>query len=484
MVNSPNSKLMKRRRIIQGIGSGLMIGLADGNGGGDGGGDGNGGGDGGGDGDGNGQVSLTYWAFGGNTAERNYLKDHADAYEKHPVEYTHQPWGKKFQRIASSTESNSLPNVMAGQQLLIPDYVSLGALQPLDQESYQDRLESVNEKFIQANIDALTYQDLQGNGETHQWGMPGGYSDLGPFIDIRSEHIDQAGFEGPPETWDELLQYGKEIEKLDGVESGFVTSATDFGLTTGYFIGLVYQNGGRYFDPDNLEATINKPGFVDAVSLYEEIAKEGMWPDSILEMNHIDAARQFLEEKAGIFIVFSHAGSIWRTLEAPQSFQDGKGHINTRAPLPNEVTGQFDQKTLLLQNAQGQVMTTANDSQAKRDAAFDYTMWWNTSEQLAPWTYDPDADVGIRGRVPTVKSAFEEPSDLMKSQFGDLIRLYNNDELFTKTIRFPSFAGLDSIQSEINKTVLQPVMLGKKGAQEACDEAQPKVQQIIDQNLK
>jgi ABC-type glycerol-3-phosphate transport system substrate-binding protein len=102
---------------------------------------------------------------------------------------------------------------------------------------------------------------------------------------------------------------------------------------------------------------------------------------------------------------------------------------------------------------------------------------------MAPWTYREGSDVGIRGRVPTLKSAFENPSDLFRGQFGDLVTLYEQDALFNNTSRFPSFSGIASVQSEINTRVLQPVMLGNKSAQEACDEANPEVQEILDDNL-
>lgn len=456
---------------MKGIGAGAAAGLAGCLGGGGGGG-------------GSGPQDIEFWAFGGIPAEREYIKAHNQDFEKHNVTYTHQAWGKKFEIVASAASSNSLPHVMAGQELLIPDYADIQAIQPLDHDAYADRLSTLNDRFVGANIDALTYAGLKGHSGTRQWGLPGGYADLGAFIDIHEDLLADAGYDSPPRTWSELVEYGQAMQDLDGVDAGIVTSGTDFGLTTGYFIGLVYQNGGRYFDPETLKATVNQPGFVDAVGLYEDIAGEGLFPDAIVEMNHIDAGRFFLEKKAGIFIVFSHANAIYQTIDAPQPTLDGEGHIVTRAPLPDDITGQFEPQNLLLQNAQGHMLGTGEANDAERDAAFDFIEWWNQPEQLAPWTYDPDNDVGIRGRVPTLKSAFEDPHPLMEKQFGDLVTLYGRNELFTKTTRFPSFAGLDAIQSQLNRDVLQPVMLGNKGAQEALDAVQPKIQGIIDDKLK
>jgi ABC-type glycerol-3-phosphate transport system substrate-binding protein len=124
---------------------------------------------------------------------------------------------------------------------------------------------------------------------------------------------------------------------------------------------------------------------------------------------------------------------------------------------------------------------TGQESDAETDAAFDYIDWWAQEEQLGPWTYDPD--VGIRGRVPTMKSAFEDPEPVFEGQYGPMLELYENDRLFTQTSRFPAFSGIASVQSTINTRVLQPVMIGDKTAEEACEDANELVQETIDENL-
>lgn len=427
--------------------------------------------------------ALDFWVFGGIPAEREYVSSHFDAYEDHDVNYEHQEWGQKYEIIASATSNNSLPHVMAGQTQQIPDYANIEAIQPLDQEPFGDRLQEINENFIDANIQTQVFSGIGGYDEERQWGLPGGYADIGPFIDIREDYLDQTSFDGPPRSWGELLQMGEEMQEIDEVDGAITTSATDFGLTTGYFIGFVYANGGRYFDPDTLEATVDQPGFVDAVKLYQDIADADLWPSAIAENDHIDAGRQLVQGNSGIFITYSHANAVYETIDASQDFLDGEGHIVTRAPLPDSPSGDFDPQNMLLQNAQGHMLATGEENEAEREAAFDYIDWWSQPENLNPWTYDVDQDVGIRGRVPTLKSAFENPSDLMMKQFGDLVTLYEDDNLFQQTSKFPSFSGIASIQSKINRNVLQPVMLGEADAEQACQDVNPAVQDVIDDEL-
>lgn len=481
---------LDRRTFVTGLGTAAVAGLAgctgggggDGNGGNGGGGNDDNGGSGGNGGD-PGPQDLDFWLFGGIPAEREYISGHYNEYSEHNVNYQHQEWGQKYQIIASAAANQNLPDVIAGQAQQIPDYAGASAIQPVDQEGFQDRLEEINSYFIDANIQTQMYSGIGDYDEERQWGLPGGYADLGPFVDIRTDYLEQTSFDAPPRTWDELIQLGEEMQELDEVSAAITAPGTDFGLTTGYFIGFVYANGGRYFDPETLEATVNQPGFVDAVKLYQDIAEAGLFPDSFAENDHIGAGRLLREGESGIFITFSHANAVYQTTGAPQPWLDGEGHTVTRAPLPESPSGQFEPKDLLLQNAQGFMLANGTDNEAELQAALDYIEWWSQPEQMDAWTYNADTDVGIRGRVPTLKSAFEDPSDLFMSQFGDLVTLYESNDLFTRTSRFPSFSGVASVQSVINTKVIQPVVLGNATAQEACDAANAEVQEIIDDEL-
>jgi len=485
MTDDGNQYGMNRRRYVTGLGTALAAGLA-GCAGNDGGGGGTDGGETtttGGGGGGTDRQSLDFWVFGGIPAEREYVSTHYENYGAHDVNYQHQEWGQKYQIIASAAANNDLPHVMMGQGQQIPDYVGANAIEPLDQSMFQDELEAIKEPFIEANHQVNTYEGLGDTTGEHLWGLPGGYADLGPFIDIRTDYLEQTSFDRPPRNWDELIQVGEEMQELDEVSAAITASGTDFGLTAGYFIGFVYANGGRYFDPETGEATVDQPGFVDAVRVYQRIAEAGLFPDSVVENNHIDAGRLLREGQSGIFITYSHANAVYQTLGAPQPWLNGEGHVVTRAPLPEEPSGNFEPRDLLLQNAQGHMLAAGQENDAERRAAFDFIRWWSEPEQLAPWTYAEGSDVGIRGRVPTLKSAFDDPSDLFRSQFGDLLNLWDDDELFTRTSSFPSFSGIASVQSELNTKVLQPVMLGESTAEEACSNANSAIQDILDENL-
>lgn len=463
MTDDSTAPRLGRRQYVTGLGTAMAAGVAGCVGGG-------------------GSEGLDFWLFGGTPAEREYISSHYSNYNG-DVNYQHQEWGQKYQIIASAAANNNLPAVMAGQAQQVPDYVGAGAIEPLDGDAFGDRLDEINDIFVEANLETLRYADVGDYDGERQYALPGGYADMGPFVDIRTDYMERTSFDEPPRTWPELVQLAEEMQELDEVDSAVTTSGNDQGLTAGYFIGFVYANGGRYYDPDSLEATVDQPGFVEAVELYEELASSGLFPSAIAENDHIEAGRRLIEGNSGIFITYSHANAVMETIDAPDEWYDGEGHIVTRAPLPESPSGNFEPRDLLLQNAQAFMLANGTEDDDERESAFEFIEWWNGEDQLAPWTGDPDNDVGIRGRVPTLQSAFDDPPELMRTEFGDLITLYEDDDLFNNTARFPSFSGLASVQSIINRTVLQPVMIGEATAEEACSDANDQIQDVIDDEL-
>ena len=175
-MTDPRRKKIDRRTVLGGIGTGIAAGLAGCSGDGDNGSGGNGSGS-----DGGGQMSepLEFWLFGGIPAEREYISGHYDNYEDHSANYTHQEWGQKYQIIASAAANNNLPHVMAGQTQQIPDYAGAEAIRPLDQEPFMDRLEEINDLFIDANVQTQMYEGIGGYEEEREGRVPGGHAGLG-----------------------------------------------------------------------------------------------------------------------------------------------------------------------------------------------------------------------------------------------------------------------------------------------------------------
>jgi len=112
--------------------------------------------------------------------------------------------------------------------------------------------------------------------------------DIRPML-YRTDFLEEAGFSDPPETWDDVVEYGKALTKRDaagnvevwGVDLWHSGSQKCQGL-----LPLVWQAGGEFMTPDGREATVDTPEVQDALQyMYECI-----WEHEITPKNGIEPA--------------------------------------------------------------------------------------------------------------------------------------------------------------------------------------------------
>jgi trehalose/maltose transport system substrate-binding protein len=94
------------------------------------------------------------------------------------------------------------------------------------------------------------------------------FTDAG-LLYSRTDLLEKYGFDGPPQTWDELEEYAQTIkdgEVGDQAEfTGFVWQGNAYeGLTCNALEWQVSQDGGQIIDPDSGEVTVNNENVVAA----------------------------------------------------------------------------------------------------------------------------------------------------------------------------------------------------------------------------
>lgn len=416
---------------------------------------------------------ISYWQYGGIPVEEEYFGTKYQEFTAYEVDRTHQPWGEKFSQVAAAADAGDLPHVLQVLNTLIPDYRALDAIQPLDQtDDFADRVEAMNDGIIPELVEVLQY-------EAGQFGVAGPFTDLGPFIDINPNYMEEAGWDEIPRTWEELLDLARDMNEIPELQAAIALPATDEELTANNFEAWAYQNGGRWFDPETGDVTIDQDGFVDALDLWGTFVEEGLTPEGQVELDYIDAGGMFMSEQVGMFVTLSHAQAILDTLEPPEQFTDGQNQIVTLAPQPESPTGEFAPVDTLIQLPKTPMMTTAAETDAEQEGAMQFMEFLMSEDFTEPWTYRDD--IGIRGRLPTREDAWEDPEEIFEAQFGDLIDLYHDGELFEVAEPFPFFPGLASAQSELIRNAIQPVILGEMSAQEALSDLAPTIQDILDE---
>jgi multiple sugar transport system substrate-binding protein len=222
----------------------------DGNDGGDGGSDGSDGGsdgsDGGSDGgdggdggsDGTSEQDFLWWTMRGYIpAETEAIKETAAGFEDaadQNVNLTTEvvTWDSVFQEWEAGIQGRSLPNVSEAGGEHIVNFGHQGAAEPVTDvvEQYDGWYSlSVNEGRYDGDI----------------WGMPW-------FMELRTSHVntnllEEAGVDGPPETWEEIVTKGQTaVEELDLTAGWTTPGGQDF--TTGQNVSAFnYQAGGAFY---------------------------------------------------------------------------------------------------------------------------------------------------------------------------------------------------------------------------------------------
>lgn len=150
--------------------------------------------------------TLTVWAMG---AEGEKLVAVADAYEKsHPnitVDVTPIGWDVAHQKLVSAAAAGTLPDVMQMGSTFMGEFASLGVLEPVD-----------TEKFDEEDFFPAAWEGNVVDGEVY--GVPW-YVDT-RVLYYRTDLAEEAGIEKAPATWKEMSALAAAYQEKAGTEWG------------------------------------------------------------------------------------------------------------------------------------------------------------------------------------------------------------------------------------------------------------------------
>lgn len=209
--------------------------------------------------------------------------------------------------IVSMVEAGDPPDVMFTNSIWIPEFVSLGLIEPLDRYMTRD----FRRQFIPAIInEGAVYQ-----GRT--FGLPGATSTRALYYNL--DLFEQAGLENPPTTWEELRAASEAISALDGDASGFGLQGGGGLETNTYFYYFVWGNGGDLYNDNRTASAINAPEAVEALTFIKELVDAGA-----TQPNPTDLA---YERRRGVEDLFQ-AGQLGMMISGPWMIN----RLRTEAP--------------------------------------------------------------------------------------------------------------------------------------------------------
>ncbi len=183
----------------------------------------------------------------------------------------------------------------------VPKFAAKGWLKPLDDWFTME----ARKEFLPGGIEGSRYQ-----GKIYRVPVQ---SD-GGMLYYRKDLLAKNGLK-PPETFGDLLQAAKKIQKPPELW-GFVFQGKQYEGLVCNFLELVWGNGGRLIDDDG-KVRIDRPEAVEALGwLVDAVHKDGISPKGVLTYQEEEARHMFQEGKAVFMRNWPYA---WNLVQADSS---------------------------------------------------------------------------------------------------------------------------------------------------------------------
>lgn len=400
---------------------------------------------------------ISVWKFGGTPQEIEVWAGRNDMFtQENPdisLNYSYFNGQVRRQKILAGFQTNRLADVVIAFGQDIPEFAGFGMIQPLD-DIAGDRLDDWKERMVPEVYES-------GMHEGKLYALPTSV-DMASFLAINLDAMEEAGFDRPPETWEELREYAKAMTKPD--RPGIAFPATTAPVDINIFEGLLYANGGRIFDEETGKVTLNDPGVVDALQFYLDLIADGSTPaaTSLTETFFRDTAQLFGQGRSAMWI-----GLSW--LNTPWGVNEDVRWTGVPMPKPETPTGSFEPVNAIMD---GSAMLMVSSRSKNPEAAVEYLDFWAQDKQLEIWGGQPET-----ARIPAGKAAWDNPE--LAEAWPNWVKSYEAGTLFENGAPMPRFIGVSAIESALG-TALQQAILGQKTPQEALDEATASAQKQID----
>jgi len=325
-----------------------------------------------------GPTTIQFWSmpFGGHTEDdvRAYVEEFNDAQDEVVVEFTGLQWADGRDKIIQAVGAGTGPDVF----IMAPvnqDFLSAGALATLPELGYTDE-------------DVDPFLDIIESAAGHDgevYGVPIGY--YANVLYYNQTILSEYGFDGPPETWEELKETAATITTESAAAGdpvmGFQIKGMDDHLNAinHTWANFFYAAGGEQLADDFTAGNANTAAGVEALEYLKSFVSEGITTPGP------NAVGGFIDGTVAMFA--------FQQLHLPEIAASGLTDEWSLAPLPEgpeNSSGYVDGEFLV-----------ANAASENLDAAGVFLRWMTSPEQavrymerapIFPYELDKvDADV-------------------------------------------------------------------------------------------
>jgi ABC-type glycerol-3-phosphate transport system substrate-binding protein len=381
-------------------------------------------------------------------AEAPQMKTFKEEFEREypniTVEYEPVGSGRAREKLLTEIAGGNAPDTAFVDAGFVQDLASRGAAMNLD--GYIAGSEVVaTEDYVEGFRNTAL---LEGS----MYGLPWDGETTGLFY--RTDLFDQAGIDGPPETWAEFEETAAALTDPSENQYGVAMFASEAAY---YWYPWLWQAGGDILSSDGQDIEFDSPEGIEAAEFYTNLAQNYAPPD-YLASDSWNGRVTFASGKAAMYI----AGS-WFAGNTISEFPDIDGKWAT-APLP--------------QGDDGCATTLAGDSlivldgTENADAAWLWIEFLSRPENMKTWTIGSPTST----LLPPRQSILESP-DLAEGK--PFLQGFADDMgcAVVSNIEQPKFPEVETVLNE----KLGEAMFGEISAEEAIQQAAEEGEEIIDE---
>lgn len=230
------------------------------------------------------ELDFVTWSYGVETIADNVAELEA---EVPGVKINHQDysWLDFHDTMVGRFTAGNLPELLYGSDHWLMEWASAGWLEPLD--THFPEVTELSSEVAPYALDGMTY-------DGHIYGLSY-YADTMDFI-YNEAHLQEAGFENTPETWEDVYEMSKALKEQGIVEYPIIMAwSQKEGAYPEAFMSMVYgiNEGGNAFFDESLNPVFNQEGSEAHQTLewLRMVYEEGLFDPASLSTAEIDQVK-------------------------------------------------------------------------------------------------------------------------------------------------------------------------------------------------
>jgi multiple sugar transport system substrate-binding protein len=346
--------------------------------------------------------------------------------------------------LLTAVEAGNPPDVSTVDQIWSPEFAAAGHVEALD-DLIAGSPEVSKDRFFPGAWDSNLY-------EGKMYGIPFDV-DVWEELYYNKGMFEEVGLDPdkPPETWDDLLEYGKALTSPEKERWGLALIAAKGEFSTCVIDSFIFSNGGDIVDitskPPKATGVFNSPQNIEVFEFLKRVADE-ICPPGVTEVDEFGAVRLFTTGKAAMVLVGGWEQDTFKAQAPKMNWDVGYIPVPKRGQKPVGCFGGWN-------------LVIYKQSKMK-DLAWEYVKFLTKD----------DTNYNVASLTPAVVSSAKD--FLQKYRKGADIYL---DTLMNAKARplVPQYPRISDIQLDAYHAIL----LGQKPVKEALDDAAAEMDRIL-----